>query len=86
MLALVTRTFVDLFVPLFSVLIIVRVVASYLARPENRFYGGMINLTEPILGPVRKVLPSTPGIDLAPLASLLLLQGLMMLIDGLVHV
>lgn len=84
-LLLVLVTFVDLFVPLFSFLIIVRVVGSYVARPEGRFMLGMSNLTEPILGPVRKFLPVTPGLDLAPLVTLLLMQGIQLFVDSLVH-
>jgi YggT family protein len=80
MLIAVFVTFVDLFVTMFSFLIIVRVVGSYIARPEGRFMAGMANLTEPILGPVRKAIPMTPGLDLAPLVSLLLLQGLQYLV------
>jgi YggT family protein len=85
MLVLLFVTFVDLFVPLFSALVIVRVVASYVSKPDGRFLMGMQNLTEPLLAPVRRVLPLTPGFDLAPLVTLLLLQGLQLLVDSLVH-
>ena len=85
MLLLVIATFVDLFVPLFSFLIIVRVVASYVARHDGRFYLGMTNLTEPLLAPVRRVMPATPGFDLAPLIVLFALQGIQLLIDGMIR-
>jgi YggT family protein len=83
MFSLMFVTFIDLFVPLFSFLIIVRVVASYVARHDGRFYLGMTNLTEPLLGPVRRLVPATPGFDLAPLVALFLLQGIQLLVDGI---
>lgn len=85
MLLLLIVTFIDLFVPLFSFLIIVRVLASYVAPHDGRFYLGMTNLTEPLLAPVRRLVPVTPGFDLAPLVALFLLQGIQLLVDGMIH-
>jgi len=85
MIVLVLITFVDLFVPMFSVLVIVRIVMSYFVRPGNRLAGGLASLTEPLIGPVRRVLPAAAGLDFAPLVTLFLLQGLQYLADGLVH-
>jgi len=75
MITVVLLTFVDLFVSVFNVLLVVRVVMSFFAGPDNRFYGGLVTLTEPVLAPVRRLLPQTAGIDLAPLAAFFLLQG-----------
>jgi YggT family protein len=36
----------------------------------------LIEMSEPILGPVRRVLPSIAGIDFAPLVVMVLLQAL----------
>ncbi len=76
MIGTVLLTFVDLFVVVFNMLLIVRVVSSYVARPDGRWFGGLVSMTEPVLGPVRRVLPKTPGIDFAPLVVFFLLQGL----------
>lgn len=86
MLTLVFVTFVDLFVTIFNVLLLVRVVMSYFARPGNRFYGGLVTITEPLLIPVRRLLPATPGLDLAPLLVFFLLQGLQYLVHGVTGV
>jgi YggT family protein len=85
MIVLLLVTFVDLFVPLFSILIVVRAIGSFVARPDSRWYAGLVNLTEPLIAPVRRLVPATAGMDLAPLVVLLLLQGLQYLADGLVH-
>lgn len=76
MIPAVFLAFVNLFVPVFSVILVLRVLMSYIAKPGNRFMEWLTNLTEPLLGPVRKILPLTAGIDFAPLVVLLLLQGL----------
>ena len=76
-------TFVNLFVPIFSGVLLLRVVLSYLMRPGNRLMDGLISLTEPLLMPVRKVVPVTSGVDFAPVIALLLLQGLQYLVTAI---
>lgn len=85
MILLVVVTFVDLFVPLFSAVLLLRVVLSYLMKPGSRLMDGLMSLTEPLLAPVRRVFPATSGVDFSPLIVLFLLQGTQMLIDGLVR-
>lgn len=75
MISLVVLTFVDLFVMIFNLLLLTRVIASYVANPAGRFYAGLVSITEPVLVPVRKLLPTAPGLDLAPLVTFFLLQG-----------
>ncbi|HSX02769.1 MAG TPA: YggT family protein [Candidatus Saccharimonadia bacterium] len=81
MIELVLVTFVDLFVLIFSPLLLLRVILSYFPRLHGSwFYGGLLNLTEPILAPVRRLLPQLPGVDLAPLATFFVLQGVQYLV------
>jgi YggT family protein len=50
------------------ILILVRVVFSYISPyPNNSVYKFVFQVTEPILGPVRRRLPPVSGIDLSPL-------------------
>jgi uncharacterized protein YggT (Ycf19 family) len=56
---------------------------SYMMSPDTRLMAALIGLTEPILGPVRKLVPPMPGVDFAPLAALLLLQGLQHVVHAL---
>ncbi|HVQ43402.1 MAG TPA: YggT family protein [Candidatus Saccharimonadia bacterium] len=83
MIALVLVTFVDLFVPLFSGVLLLRVILSYVMRPGGWFMDALMGITEPALAPVRKLLPPAAGIDFAPLVVLLLLQGLQTFVDNL---
>ena len=74
MFATVLLKFVDIFVAVFTVLLIVRVVASYVANPGGRFLTSLVNITEPVIAPVRRLLPQTAGLDLAPLVTYILLR------------
>ena len=80
---LVFVNFVDLFVSIFNLLLVIRVILSYFAKPEWRFWQWIVNLTEPILAPVRSVLPQMAGADFSPLVTFLLLEGLQTLVHGL---
>ncbi len=77
-------TFVDLFVSLFWVMILGRIILSYFVQPGNRLMGWLLGMTEPLVSQVRRPLPKTPGWDLAPLVTLFLLQGIQYLVDGLI--
>ena len=73
----VAVTFILLFVEVFNVLIIIRVLMSWIyPHPEaNRFSRLVFDLTEPVLGPVRKLLPRTQFLDLSPIVTFFLLQA-----------
>ena len=46
-----------------------------------RIYTGLERVTDPLLAPIRRILPSLGGLDLSPIVFLLLLQALRILID-----
>jgi YggT family protein len=66
--------FLQLLVTVLWLLIIARVVVSWVMPAGG---GGLVafiyQATEPILAPIRRVIPPTSGIDWAPLVALLLL-------------
>lgn len=77
---LVLLTFVELFVAVFNLLLIVRILLSYVVSPANSFYSGVVGITEPVLDPVRRLLPISVGIDMAPIVTFFLLEGLQYLV------
>lgn len=85
MILFILVTFIDLFVPLFCMLIFARVLLGYVVSPENRLYGWLLTVTEPLLVPVRKVLPQSPMLDFSPLVTLFLLQGFQALVHSLLR-
>jgi YggT family protein len=65
-------------------LLIARVVLSW----TNPMGGGgltafVYQATEPILAPIRRILPQTPGVDWSPLIAMLLLGVILRLVGGL---
>jgi len=83
MLVTVISIFTDLFVLVYTFLLIARVVASYVAKSGGQFYKSLVIITEPVISPVRKILPQTPGLDLAPLVTYIILRGIQYLVHNL---
>ncbi len=74
-------TFVNLLYWAFWLLILARVIISFTRMdPYHPLRRTVFDLTEPILGPIRRFLPPTGGLDFSPLIALLLLELARMLI------
>jgi YggT family protein len=67
-------TYIDIFVWAFTALLLARIILSYIVQPTNRLYQVIVDTTEPLLSPLRKVLPRVPGMDFSPLALFFILQ------------
>jgi YggT family protein len=74
----------------FNAAIIVRVLLSWV--PIDRDSPFMANIlrviyavTEPILGPIRRVIPSLGGLDLSPLIAIVIVQALVSLLARLAY-
>lgn len=75
---LFARNFVQLFVLVLWALVLARVVISWVdPRGRNSISRQVIALTEPLLGPIRRLLPATGGLDLSPLIVMLVLSALL---------
>ena len=65
---------------LYQVIIIARVLLSWFPLREGPFMarvnGVLFTLTEPVLGPLRRVLPRVGMLDLSPLVAILLISVL----------
>jgi len=58
----------------YSLLILVRALLSWFSiSPYNKFYRFLIDITEPVLAPIRRIIP-IQGIDLSPLVAILLID------------
>jgi YggT family protein len=67
----------------FFLLILARIILSYI----NGFYeirDLVFRITEPVLGPVRRILPSTGGFDFSPIIVLLVAQLLKRVLQSFV--
>lgn len=63
-------------ITLYEGLIILRAIVSWFATPhtQNRLVEMLEQLTDPVLKPVRELLPPTDGIDFSPLVVLIGLE------------
>lgn len=69
---------------LYQVVIFVRIIMSWFptsSGPIASVQTFLVSVTEPVLGPVRRVLPPLGGLDLSPIAVLLFLQ---IVVQGLI--
>ena len=56
------------------ILVIVSVILSYVMDPYHPIRQGVDNIVQPMLEPIRRILPNTGMFDFSPLILLLLLQ------------
>ncbi|MHB0857784.1 MAG: YggT family protein [Anaerolineae bacterium] len=73
--------FVDILARVLNLVILARVLLTWIPMSRgNQFVEIIFAITEPILGPIRRVLPSLGGLDLSPIVALLLLEMLRTLV------
>lgn len=66
--------FVARLITIYYYLILARVLMSWFVQdPNNRIYHFLYSITEPVLGPIRRILPSM-GLDFSPIVAFILLQ------------
>jgi len=75
---------VDLVFTLFELVLLARVVLSWLqVDPSNPIVKLLYDITEPVLGPIRRRVPPMGGLDLSPIIALLILIVLRALLRSL---
>lgn len=68
-------TFIMLLGRAFSFAILARVLLSWMPiSRENRLVAFVFEITEPILEPIRRLVPSLGGLDISPMLALLLVE------------
>lgn len=78
-------TFINALYWAFWLLILARVIISFTRMdPYHPIRRTVYELTEPILAPIRRILPPTSGLDFSPLIALLLLELVRMVLFRLV--
>ena len=82
MLLLLMQGLAQLVVSALSALVLVLAIMSWV-NPGSPMYALTVRLCDPFLRPFQRVVPLIGGIDLSPLALLLLLQIVGMLLSGL---
>lgn len=72
--AIILNQIVAAVVWLISLVVIADVVVSYFLSPYNEVRSFLDRLVNPLLTPIRKVVPPVGGIDFSPIVLLLLVQ------------
>lgn len=71
-----------LLLSLYSLVLFARIVLSWVSLPpDNPIVRAVEQVTEPVLAPVRRLLPSTGGFDLSPLIVLFAIHLLKLLLS-----
>jgi YggT family protein len=77
----VTMLFLASLIDLYSLVVLVAVILSWVPLdPRNPLVTITHALTEPVLAPIRNLLPQTGGLDLSPMVLLFALQLLKLLL------
>jgi YggT family protein len=72
---------IHLLLDLYSLVLFAAVILSWVnLSPDNQFLRLVQRLTEPVLTPLRRVLPSAGGFDFSPIVALLLVRLLQRLL------
>jgi YggT family protein len=73
-----------LLLDLYSLALFVRVILSWVSLPpDNPIVRGVERITEPVLAPIRRRLPSAGGFDFSPLVVLIIIRLLKVLLTRL---
>lgn len=72
----------SLFIQTMFYLIIINAIISWVPNVQPTIQALLAQLTNPLLQPARKIIPTFGGLDLSPLAVLILLQVVSMLVVG----
>ena len=78
--------FVALLTQILTLAIFVRAILSWFPiSRDNPFVEVIVQVTEPVLGPIRRVMPLMGSIDFSPLVAIILLQMISSVVEGLIR-
>ena len=76
---------VNLFAELLSLLVFLSAILSYFMDPYPPVRRGVDNIVEPLLAPIRRIVPPLGMIDISPLILILVIQLAARLVIGLLQ-
>jgi len=78
--------FVAVLTQILTLAIFVRAILSWFpVSRDNPFVEVVVQITDPILGPIRRVMPLMGSIDFSPLVAIILLQMISSVVEGLIR-
>ena len=77
---------ITLIAELITLLVVINVILSYILSPYHPIRQTLDRLLEPMLAPIRRILPQTGMFDFSPIVLVLVVQLLARLLIGLIGV
>jgi len=74
---------INIIAQLITLLVIVQVALSYFMSPYHPVRQSIDSLVEPLLAPIRRIMPQTGMLDFSPLILIILVQIVARLLGGL---
>lgn len=75
--------FIEILCQVFTIAIFIRAIISWFpVNPSSRFVAILYQITEPILGPLRRIVPRIGMVDITPLVAIIILQVIAGLLPG----
>ena len=65
---------VEIICNVLTIIILLRVIASWYAKPTNIIFRFFDRVTRPILAPIRRIIPRAGPLDFSPLVAVILIQ------------
>jgi YggT family protein len=80
-------SFIQILATVLTISIVIRAIMSWIMPTDaSAFTRLLLDVTEPVLRPVRRVMPPVGGLDLSPIVALVLIQLIQnLLVSLLVH-
>ncbi len=76
--------FVRFLTSAFNICLLVRIFLPYFTGfQSNRLYQFVYDITEPVLGPIRRVIPPVMGLDFSPMIAMLLVSMVSMMLTNI---
>jgi len=74
---------INLIAQLFTILVVIQVFMSYFMDPYHPVRQSLDRLVEPLLFPIRRVLPQTGMLDFSPLVLIIIIQIVARILVGI---
>lgn len=79
-------TFVSTLIYILNMAIIIRALMSWFnPSPENPIVRFVIEITEPVLAPLRRIVPRIGMIDISPLVAILLMNVILQVLESTIR-
>jgi YggT family protein len=78
-------TFINMLAQMLSLLVIVYMLSTWIFPPFHAFRQTLSSIVEPMIAPIRRLVPPVGMFDFSPFIFLVLVQVLATILTGLIH-